>query len=254
MKHQPKAIFFDLDETLVENVEPIQRLFRKASALLDQPDYQSQVGEINQELYLRTLQKGIGGLWNTMFDTQESPETQLMHCFRVAICAASNAKDQVAEDIASAQLEYLGQLSRGNVVLQEGALETLRSLRKYGVVTGIITNGMERLQLGKIETLKLQNEVDHVTVSAQARAHKPHKPVFDLALQRANENQSILPGQAWQVGDHATNDVAGAIRAGMGGIFYDPTNIGVEAAFSELTERPTHHIRKLSDILQLLEC
>jgi putative hydrolase of the HAD superfamily len=145
-------------------------------------------------------------------------------------------------------LERFCQRSAENVILHPGALDTLAELRDAGFITGIITNGIEQLQLSKIQRLKLDEEVDHVVVSAQARAHKPRKEVFDLALERA----AVKPAQAWQIGDHATNDVAGAIRAGMSGVFFDPEGTRRATAFSKLEVEPTHVISSLPQVIQLL--
>jgi len=124
----------------------------------------------------------------------------------------------------------------------------MAELNNRSIITGLITNGMEQIQLGKIHALDIHNKVDHVTISAQARAHKPHAPVFKLALDRAG----VQAEQAIQVGDHATNDVAGAIRAGLGGVFYNPRDLVLEESFADLKERPTHHIRHLSEVLELV--
>ena len=108
---------------------------------------------------------------------------------------------------------------------------------------------MERVQLGKIHKLEADKAVDHVIVSAQARAHKPHQPVFRMALSAAG----VRASQACQIGDHPTNDVAGAIRAGMSGIFYNPKQRCINEAFADLEERPTHVIRSLGDVLSWVE-
>ena len=90
--------------------------------------------------------------------------------------------------------------------------------------------------------------VDQIVVSAQARAHKPRSAVFLLALERAG----VAAEEAWQIGDHATNDVAGAIRVGMGGVFYNPKNTAVSDAFTNLDEQPTHVINHHCELLNLL--
>jgi HAD superfamily hydrolase (TIGR01509 family) len=144
--------------------------------------------------------------------------------------------------------DHYESLSSNNVVFHDGAVEVLAQLNSRGIITGLITNGMEQIQLGKIHALDIHNKVDHVTVSAQARAHKPHAPVFKLALQRAN----VSAEQAIQIGDHATNDVAGAIRAGLGGVFYNPGDLLLEESFVDLSERPTHHIQHLNQVLDLV--
>jgi len=183
-----------------------------------------------------------------MFLSDTSPEALFTNCFTQSVLSTQVTGEKESLELAEAMFENYLSLSANNVVFQPDAVETLSELKNLGFITGIITNGIECVQLGKIHQLDLQNKVDHVTVSAQARAHKPHKPVFDLALSRAG----VQAHEAWQIGDHATNDVAGAIRAGMGGIHYDPSGELHKNAFAELEETPTHSIKNLGEVLSLL--
>ena len=184
-----------------------------------------------------------------MFLSDSSPESLFIDCFTQAIFSTNTVDESDATSMATAMFENYLSLSADNIHFQDGALDTMAKLSARGFITGIITNGIEAIQLGKIHKLGLQNIVDHVTVSAQARAHKPHQAVFDLALSRAG----VQAEQAWQVGDHATNDVAGAIRIGMGGIHYDPSGELHKTAFTDLAENPTHSIKHLSQVLDLLD-
>ena len=90
--------------------------------------------------------------------------------------------------------------------------------------------------------------VDHVTVSAQARAHKPLSPVFELAVSKAR----TAPSQCMMVGDHPTNDVAGGIRAGMKGVYYNPKKHDIKKAFANLDEKPDHVIESMSELITIL--
>lgn len=241
---KPKAIFFDLDETLVENKIDVADLFARMYL-----DFKEQLGSENQELFFKVLRSQIGPLWNSMFDTGVSPEDRLIDCFTAAIASTGTVDPAKQTLLAQEMLAHYVHLSSNNVVLHDGALKTLATLSERGFITGLITNGIERIQLGKIHQLELHNRVDHVTVSAQARAHKPHAPVFQLALGRAG----VEAREAWQIGDHPTNDVAGAMRIGMGGVFFNPKGHAIDDKFSELDERPTHHISHLLEVLEILE-
>lgn len=243
MSSKPKAIFFDLDETLVENVTSIQDLFANIYG-----DFNRDLGEHNRDAFFTTLRPIIGGFWNSMFLRDETPEQLLCQAFTDSILALNMHTNEQSKVLGERMFEQFCYNSRNNVRFHEGAEHTLEQLRNQGFTTGIITNGIERLQLGKIEQLDLQHKVDHVIVSAQARAHKPHAKVFELALQRANASAE----HAWQIGDHATNDVAGAIRAGMSGVFYDPDGSRRAHAFNELNEDPTHTINDLREILEIV--
>ncbi|NNC99771.1 MAG: HAD family hydrolase, partial [Gammaproteobacteria bacterium] len=230
------------DETLVENIIPIQNLFREMYF-----QFSDQLGAENQDSFFTALRLHAGELWGTMFDRPVTPEQQMLDCFEKSVLASNSHSSQQARELAEQMFHRFTALSTSNVRFNAGATETLAALKDAGFTTGIITNGIEQLQLGKIHTLGLDQQVDHVIVSAQARAHKPHLKVFNLALDQAG----VEAEQAWQVGDNAINDVAGAIRAGMGGVFYDPTKEQLHKAFSDLRETPTHVIHDLPEVVEL---
>jgi putative hydrolase of the HAD superfamily len=239
----PQAIFFDLDETLIENVIPVPELFARMYF-----DFEDRLGAGQKDAFFTGLRSNAAALWGTMFERNESPEMQLIWCFAESVNSLQVMSKADSEELGNEMFKRFVHLSSNNTRLHTGALETLGSLRANGFTTGIITNGIEQLQLGKIHRLALQDHVDHVVVSAQARAHKPARPVFELALTRAGVDSH----QAWQIGDHATNDVAGAIRAGMSGIFFDPNKNRSETAFADLEEKPTHVIHALPEVLELV--
>lgn len=243
MMQNPKAIFFDLDETLIENVIPIRKLFGEMYY-----QFEEQLGSQNKEVFFATLRTNASELWATMFETSVSPEQRFLECFAQSVRATGTTNESQSLELATAMVARFRSLSVDNVRLHDGAKETLSTLREMGFITGIITNGMEGGQLAKIHQLGLESQVDHLVVSAQARAHKPDAKVFQLALDRAG----VSPAQAWQIGDHATNDVAGAIRAGMSGVFFDPAGSRTETAFNDLEERPTHIIQHLLTVVELV--
>ncbi len=243
MSRKLKAVFFDLDETLIENRLSVRELFARMYY-----DFENQLGADNQDTFFTELRSQAPILWSAMFDTDVAPEQQFIECFAQCIESTGAANGAQAASLGQKMFEHYLSLSAGNVVFHDGAEETLATLRESGVITGLITNGMEQVQLNKVHSLKIQDKVDHVTVSAQARAHKPHSPVFKLALRRAG----VSAGDAIQVGDHATNDVAGAIRAGLGGVYYNPGGLVLEESFANVSERPTHHVQHLREVLNLI--
>ena len=243
MKSTITTVFFDLDETLVENRISIKELFAR---LYD--DYHQQLGVDSKEVFFDTLRINVSGLWAAMFTLQSSPEEQLTQCFIKSVMATNAFDEAQAKHLGKTMFEHFLSLSSNNVTFNDGAVETLLELTNRGIATGIITNGIEQLQMGKITTLDIQNKVDYVNVSAQARAHKPLSPVFELALRRAG----VAAKNTIQVGDHAHNDVAGAIRAGMGGVYYNPRGLDINEEFADIEEQATHHIRDLREVLSLI--
>lgn len=241
---KPKAIFFDFDETLAENIIPIQLLFKNMFA-----PFSDQLGLENESAFFAVFRGQAVDLWQSMFDIDTPPEQQFINCIEISINSLGNHTITEAKLISETMFNHFLQISANNVRFNEGATETLASLKEAGFITGIITNGIEGLQLAKINQLELAQQVDQVVVSAQARAHKPHAKVFEHALAIAG----VSADQAWQVGDHATNDVAGAIRAGMGGVFYNPARGELADSFGELAENPTHVAHHLLDVVEFAQ-
>ena len=85
----------------------------------------------------------------------------------------------------------------------------LETLRKRGFVVGAISNSHRSLDAFR-EHFSLS---DFITVSVSGAEHgymKPHKSIFDAALDRAK----VRPDEAMMVGDSFKHDIEGALNAG----------------------------------------
>ena len=83
-------------------------------------------------------------------------------------------------------------------------------MRQAGYVVGVISNWDSRLN-SILEGLGLMAHVQHVTISALVGWEKPHRAVFDHALQAV----SVAPEQALHIGDSLREDIQGASEAGL---------------------------------------
>ena len=112
------------------------------------------------------------------------------------------------------------------VEAEAGAQEALRRLRaRYRLV--VATNAEDspgshvRMALARVG---LDDLVDDVVSSADVGDHKPNYAFFRAALLREGDGGLPLdPRRTVMVGDGTTNDIAGARRAGMRTIWYNPT-------------------------------
>ena len=238
-----KAIFFDLDETLVENHIPVRKLFPTVFF-----NFVDQIGEEHKHVFFEHLQTQVNGLWLNMFAQDIAPEQQLVNCFIKALNKTRSISAIKVPSLAKQMVAHSIDLASNNVEMHEGAIETLEELRRHKLAVGLTTNGMDSSEMGKIRTVGIEPYFDNITISAEARVHKPEKPIFDLALSRANANAD----QAWFVGDHITNDIAGAVRAGLHAIYYNPTYLDTESSFANVVERPDYTIHSLPEILEYL--
>lgn len=245
MQQKPQAVFFDLDETLINNTLNADQLFSRLSrehlGNLEGP----RLKQFMERLFLHAT-----NTWNELFDNHKNYTTHpLVDCF-ASSCADIDSDPALAFAIFEDFLKIASEATR----LNESAIYTLENVRSLGFKTGIITNGFEVLQMTKITRHRLDELVDQVIISERAGAHKPDSQVFNYALGKLN----VTAREAWHVGDHLQNDVAGAIKSGMTGVFYDPSAEGKEDKESKrgkLAERevePHYVIRDLEEVVALL--
>jgi putative hydrolase of the HAD superfamily len=95
-------------------------------------------------------------------------------------------------------------------------IAVLNELQQNGIALGIISNFDSRID-SVLKALKLDGYFQTVTISTAVGAAKPDGQIFQAALGQANYDA----GQAWHVGDSRKEDVAGAIAAGLRGIWVD---------------------------------
>lgn len=98
--------------------------------------------------------------------------------------------------------------------LRDDARATLAHLRGR-VKIGVVTNGDPTVQHSKIAGAGVQPWVDTIVVSGDVGVHKPGAAPFLAALARLE----VAPTDAWMVGDHPDNDIAGAAALGLGTVF-----------------------------------
>ena len=109
-----------------------------------------------------------------------------------------------------------------------GAEQVLRELTK-DYLLGVITNGQERRQRAKFESLGIHELFRVFLTSERAGAEKPSAEIFLIALKEAG----VTAAEAAFVGDRLDVDVFGARQAGMTAIWLDhqgrcPAGVGPE--------------------------
>ncbi|TSC91514.1 MAG: putative hydrolase of the HAD superfamily [Parcubacteria group bacterium Licking1014_17] len=110
--------------------------------------------------------------------------------------------------------------------LRPRILEFLRSIKKAGLKTVVITDLTARVQFEKISKLALDRFVDFVVTSEEAGGDKPSAAIFRVALKKCG----LKPSQVVMVGDNRKRDVAGARKLGIRTII-----INKELGFKKIT-------------------
>ena len=130
-----------------------------------------------------------------------------------------------------------------NATLMEDAEEIIHYVRqKYKI--GLITNGRNVIQYGKIDQLGIRDDFDLIIVSEEAGIKKPNVKIFEKAI----EKLELRADECIYIGDHPINDIEGAGRAGMETIWFEVNQPWRE----EVKIQPKYTIKQLSELVRIL--
>lgn len=130
----------------------------------------------------------------------------------------------VPESSLEASCEQLGTLFRDpkSYRLFDDAREVLAELSQMGIQVGVVSNWSEVLP-DLMDDLGLSEFVSFIVTSADLKAEKPERAIFERALFRAG----VPAAEAVHVGNHFEQDVRGALNAGMRAVWVDRSSEGV---------------------------
>lgn len=161
------------------------------------------------------------------------------------VAAALSQLGFAAPSLGAAIAQAYGALRDAAIRPFPEALETLRTLREQGIQLALITNGSSRLQRRKIEAHGLEPLFEYILIEGEFGAGKPDQSVYLHALSQLD----VLPSQAWMVGDNLEWEVVAPQRLGIFSLWHDVLGSGLPAAS---TACPDYIIRALPELLELL--
>jgi len=195
---KPKAILFDLDDTLLDRegsvlrfVQEQHRCFRVSLAHIPGEAYVRRVVELDAHGYV--ARDGVYRDLAREFALSETLAQELIAHYREEFPSFCQCFPEVPSVLAS--------------------------LRANGMKLGIITNGTVWMQESKLHRLGLLDLVDEVLISQREGLGKPDPKIFLSAVARLGVSAS----EAWYVGDNPITDIRGAFEAGLTAVWrYTP--------------------------------
>lgn len=231
---QPRAIFFDVGETLLQPRRPYGDLLTEVSHELSIDLPAEVLGGLAAHIEARVTGRSEQGLPFT-FPAAESQRFwfETYHDFLVRALSGTDARR-----LASAFLDLLS--SPTGYVLFEETVATLKHLRDEGYRLGIISNWEAwlptLLMITGIETF-----FDHIVISGVCGLEKPDPRIFMLAL----DEGGYRPDEIVYIGDRPAHDVEPAVKAGIRPILLDRA--------SRYPHASTWRIQSLSELPLMLQ-
>lgn len=195
-------VFFDLDDTLFD----FEQSERNAYARLARD-----LGIDGKETYALYARTNLA-CWKEM-------EKGLIRMDEIGVTRFSRfltklGRSDAPEDVNERFLTYL---SREGIVY-DGVREVLRTLRKRGKKLYVVSNGIARVQDGRLEKSGMRPYFDDIFVSERIGYPKPDKRFFDAVFAKlgiTDRTSSVI------IGDSLTSDMQGGRNAGIHAIWYN---------------------------------
>lgn len=126
--------------------------------------------------------------------------------------------------------------------LHPGAIETLRAFNERGVRLALVTNGDGAGQRKKIERFNLAPHFEHIQIEGEQGFGKPEERTYTHALETLN----VAPSETWMVGDNLEWEVTAPQRLGIHAIWFDGEGDGLPP---DTTARPNRVVKTLRELL-----
>ena len=236
----PRAILFDLDETIISFGS--RRLILQA------------VAEEFAEVFAPVTPHEAGEALETAFRIFWADEIRAAHWRqnlvegrKLAVAAAFETLVDRAPTLTPEFAATFGE--RFHIYREEqgkffpNALETIEELKRLGVKLALVTNGAAAPQRAKVERFDLARLFDHVQIEGEAGFGKPQEQAYLHAMQALG----VEAHETWMVGDNLEWEVAGPQRLGIYGIWHDHLGEGVPPGSSVTPDRIVRSIAELLD-------
>ena len=233
----PKAILFDLDDTIVSASAFTPNAMEQACVR-----FAPRIPGVSAEGLYAAFQDSAMEYWS-------EPERQRqgrLNPAEATLAIAESALDSVGvrdESGLAGELaqSYLATRER-SLRLYPGAIETLEKLRGKGVRLALITNGSAEGQRGKVVRFGLERHFGCIVIEGEFGVGKPDERVYRHALAALDTE----PGDAWMVGDNLEWEVATPQRLGLRGIWVDWAGAGLPEGTSV---KPDRIVRGISELV-----
>lgn len=231
----PRAILFDLDDTILDSTESATRTWRRTAE-----DFVDQIGH-DIDAIDAALERARNWYWS-------DPERH-----RVGRLNLDQARHDVTHrgllelgiedaDLARSFSEHYTTLRIDSMQPFPGAIETLAHFQNAGVRLAMLTNGKAQTQRQKVVQFDLARYFDVVLIEGELGYGKPDPRVYNTALAACGD---CPPTEAWCVGDNLRWEVATPQAMGMHGVWVDWAGTGLPDDSDARPDRVVRAIREL---------
>lgn len=209
---QPKAILFDLDDTISSYDSVCGPAWESCCRDFVQKNHT----DISAEELLKSLDRSRGWYWADPVRSKEGRNNLRMarrDVVRIALKELGITREESVIELADQYTE----LQNSMLALLPGSREALELVKEMGIRSAVITNGNSAGQREKLDRFKVRDFFEEVFIDTEVGYSKPDKEIFQYAL----EKMALKPEEVWMVGDNLVWDIYGAQQLGIFAVWND---------------------------------
>ena len=237
----PRAILFDLDDTLLVAFGPSQSQWARTIAA-----FADRLGAIEANIVATAVQAASSELWADPARHKywrhriDEARRRIVATAFAELAAAGHPVP--AQSVGDAMADAYNALHDEELAMFPDAHETLDRLKELGVKLALITNGAGEPQRAKVVRFALEHRFDHIQIEGEHGFGKPEERAYTHAM----EVLGVAPHETWMVGDNLEWEVVGPQRLGIHAIWHDGYGVGLPP---DSPIKPDRIIRRLSELL-----
>ena len=220
---RPKAILFDLDDTLISPHhhrtffwhEAIQDIWKQkeGNKVPEPKDIDDLVNKIN---------RSATDFWSVP-DRHKSGRLDIRTARFTILDNAIGSDKRYDRNTRWLIADRCGALMFDKTTLFPDAISTLKHLKLEGIKLALVTNGASEAQRAKINKFDLEQYFLHVQIEGEAGVGKPELKAYKMAMEKLN----VVATETWMVGDNIDWEVIAPQKLGIYSIWRDPRGHGV---------------------------
>ena len=220
---RPKAILFDLDDTLISPhhhrtvfwQEAIQDIWKQKKVhIVPKPkDIDDLVSKID---------RSATDFWSVP-ERHKSGRLDIRTARFTILDNAIGSDERYDRNTRWLIADRCGAIMFDKTTLFPDAISTLKNLKLEGIKLALVTNGASEAQRAKINKFDLEQYFLHVQIEGEAGVGKPELQAYKIAMEKLN----VVATETWMVGDNIDWEVIAPQKLGIYSIWRDPRGHGV---------------------------
>jgi len=239
MASRPRAILFDLDDTLISAYGNPERAWVKVAG-----EFAGNLPAVDARELARDITQAAAVFWSDeerhriwRHKLTDARRTIVMQVFAARAIGDAGLADVIAQRYTALRHE--------DMHVFPGVLDVLDALRGAGLTLGLITNGSATVQREKISRFALAPYFSHVQIEGEHGFGKPDERSYRHALSCLG----VAPREAWIVGDNLVWEVEAPQKLGIHSIWFDGEHRGLPVGTGI---KPDLIIRRHDELLERL--